>query len=145
MVVGQTCISGIKLLQNCVLNATKKIPLNTFSLNMHIYKLFWECIYKWWANIYHCKITLSLLDVALGIPNESSDVLLDVLIFCLLCQRFIYDNKLHSKATTFKSFENKIRHWKIPFWIRFKKSIVLRKNGNPYMYLFEPLTVCVLL
>ncbi len=83
----------------------KSDTLEHYFVDCEKLKYFWSSFVKWWLNISKINLKLSTLDIVFGIPNENSDVIIDLANYCiLLAKSFIYNMKKNLQECNFCEF-----------------------------------------
>ena len=82
------------LCETCHQTAT----LEHFLFNCPNTMALWNSVQKWWKAIFHFEITLTVLEVIFGIPNENNDNAIRLYNYVILyTKRYIYTTKKQQK------------------------------------------------
>ncbi len=72
---------------------------------------FWNSLFEWFYGLHRIRITLSVLDVMLGVSNDNKDVIIDALNFVILfAKHFIYHCNISQKSVSFKDYMVKLEN-----------------------------------
>ena len=69
---------------NCDYCACNKDTLEHYFFECNDVALFWQTFSKWWKNIFEFIFNFTTLDILFGIKNESNDICINILNYCIL-------------------------------------------------------------